>query len=145
MHVWQRFRATTNEIFMRIHLANYYNYIHSFEYGHVFVLTLSTRMAFETAKPAILYPCFLRRYKISRIDLMDNDVKEYFSARTCILVVVVAHESNMASYFPEAGNFNGRNADMCSDLTGPPSSGSGDLFDLSDKSNTTYFYYFLYY
>ena len=30
-----------------------------------------------------------------------------FAARTCIVVVVVTNESNMASYFPEAGNSNG--------------------------------------
>ena len=30
------------------------------------------------------------------------------------MVAVVTHESNMASYFPEAENLNGRNADMCS-------------------------------
>ena len=60
-----------------------------------------------------------------------------FAARTCIVVVVVTNESNMASYFPEAGNLNGSNADMCSDVTGPWSSGSGDLFELSDRSNET--------
>ena len=43
------------------------------------------------------------------------------------MVVVVTHESNVASYFPEAGNLNGRNADMCSDVAGPSSSGSGDF------------------
>ena len=36
----------------------------------------------------------------------------------------------MASYFPEAGNLNGRNADMCSDVAGLSSSGSGDFFEL---------------
>ena len=46
---------------------------------------------------------------------------------------------------PEAGNLNGRNSDMCSDVAGPSSSGSGDLFELSDRSSTTYFYYFPYY
>ena len=35
----------------------------------------------------------------------------------------------MASYFPEAGNLNGINADMCSDVAGPSSSGSGDLLN----------------
>ena len=42
-----------------------------------------------------------------------------FASRTCIVVIVVTHESNMASYFPEGGNLNGRNADMCSDVAGP--------------------------
>ena len=41
--------------------------------------------------------------------------------------VVVTNESNMASYFSEAGNLNGSNADMCSYAAGPSSSGSGDL------------------
>ena len=68
-----------------------------------------------------------------------------FAVRTCIVGVVVTNESNMASYFPEAGNLNGSNADMCSDVAGPSSSGSGDLFELSDRSNTTYFYYFPHY
>ena len=58
-----------------------------------------------------------------------------FAARTCIVVVVVTNESNMASYFSEAGNLNGSNADMCSDVAGPSSSGPGDLFDFSDRSN----------
>ena len=39
----------------------------------------------------------------------------------------------MALYFPEAGNLNGSNANMCSDLAGPSSSGSGDSFKVSDK------------
>ena len=53
------------------------------------------------------------------------------------MVVVVTHESNMASYFPEARNLNGRNANMCSDVAGPSRSGSWDLFELSDGSKTT--------
>ena len=55
------------------------------------------------------------------------------------MVVVVTHESNMAAYFPEAGNLNGRNVDLCFDVAGPSSSGSGNLFELSERSNTTYF------
>ena len=43
----------------------------------------------------------------------------------------------MASYFPEAGNLNGSNAGTCSDVAEPSSSGFGDLFELSDKSNKT--------
>ena len=43
----------------------------------------------------------------------------------------------MASYFPTAGNLNGSNADMCSDVAGPSSSGLGDLFEISDRSNQT--------
>ena len=48
----------------------------------------------------------------------------------------------MALYFPEAGNLNGRNADMCSDVAGLLHSALGDLFELSDRLNTTYLYYF---
>ena len=47
------------------------------------------------------------------------------------------NESNMASYFTEAGNLNGSNADMSFDLAGPSSSDSSDLFELSDISNET--------
>ena len=45
------------------------------------------------------------------------------------------HESYMASYFSKAGNLNGSNAYMCSDVAGPSSRDSGDLFELSDRSN----------
>ena len=57
-----------------------------------------------------------------------------FAARTCIVEVVVTNESNMVSYFPEAGNLNGSNADVCSDVAGPSSSSLGNLFELSDRS-----------
>ena len=57
-----------------------------------------------------------------------------FAARTCIVLIAVTHEFNMASYFPEAGNLNGSNADMYSDVAGPWIRGSGDLFQLSDRS-----------
>ena len=67
---------------------------------------------------------------------MHNDVKQYFCGSKCIVVVAVAvtHESNMASHFTEAGNLNDSNTYKCSDVTGPSSSGSGDLFELSDRS-----------
>ena len=74
---------------------------------------------------------------LNAIDLLNNDVNNALAARTCIVVVVVMNESNMASYFPEAGNLKGRSADMCSDAAGPSRSCS----ELSDMSNTTYFYY----
>ena len=38
----------------------------------------------------------------------------------------------MVSYFPEAGNLNGRNAYTCSCVARPTCSGSGDLSQLSD-------------
>ena len=47
---------------------------------------------------------------------------------------VVKNESNMALYFPEAGNLNGSNAEMCFHVARPSSSGSGDLFELPDRS-----------
>ena len=53
------------------------------------------------------------------------------------MVVVVTNESNMASYFPRAGNLNGSSADMCFDMAGPSRSSLGDLFELSDRSNET--------
>ena len=65
--------------------------------------------------------------------MTSNDA---FEARTYINIVgvVVSNESNMASYFLEAGNLNDSNADMCSDVTGPSISGSGDLFDFRSSS-----------
>ena len=57
-----------------------------------------------------------------------------FTALTCSVVVVVTNEFNMASYFPEAGNLNGSNAVMCSNVAGPSSSGSEDLFDFGSSS-----------
>ena len=41
----------------------------------------------------------------------------------------------MASYFPEAENLNGINTDVCFGVAGPSSNGSGDLFELTDRSN----------
>ena len=46
--------------------------------------------------------------------------------------VVVTNESNMA-YFLEAGNLNGSNADMCSDVALPSRKRLGNLFELSDQ------------
>ena len=78
---------------------------------------------------------------------MHNDVKQCFCTSTCIVVVVVTNESNMALYFLEAGNLNGSNANMCSDVAGQSSSSSSNLFELSDRSNGTIirFYYFPHY
>ena len=36
--------------------------------------------------------------------------------------------------FPRIGNLNGRNADTCSDVARPSRNGSGDLFELSERS-----------
>ena len=66
----------------------------------------------------------------------------------CIVVVVDTHESTMESYFPEAGNLNGRN-DMCSDVAGLSRSGYREIclsfpigeilrtFTISPTTNTT--------
>ena len=60
---------------------------------------------------------------------MHNEVKQ------CIRgwKVHCTNESNMALFFPKAGNLNGSNAYMCSDVAGPSTKGSDDLFELSDK------------
>ena len=49
--------------------------------------------------------------------------------------LVVTYESRIALYFPEVGNLNGSNVDMCSDVARPSSSGSGDLFEISNWLN----------
>ena len=59
---------------------------------------------------------------------MHNDVKQCFHG---------TNESIMTSYFPEVANLNGSNADWCSDVAWPSSSGTGDLFELSNRSNET--------
>ena len=71
---------------------------------------------------------------LAPIDLMHNNVKQCFRGSN-VHCGSCTDESNMASYFPEEGNLNGRNTDMCSDVAGPSSSGSGDLFELSERSN----------
>ena len=51
--------------------------------------------------------------------------------------------NTLASYFPEARNSNSSNADTCSDVAGPSSSGSGDLFCLTlDLALDPALYYF---
>ena len=67
---------------------------------------------------------------------MHNDVKQCFHGSN-VHGGSCSHKSNMASYSFEAGNLNGSNADMRSDVAGPPSSGSSDLFELSHRSNET--------
>ena len=56
-------------------------------------------------------------------------------ARMGIVGAVVTKESNIALYFPKAGNLNGSIADMHSDVAGQSTSGSGNLFAFSDGSN----------
>ena len=62
-----------------------------------------------------------------------------FAAQMCTVVVAVTNESNVASYFPEEGNLNDSNADLCFDVAGPSSSGSDDLYDLLDSSRSCTF------
>ena len=57
-----------------------------------------------------------------------------FMARTCIVGVLVTNKSNMAQYYPEAENLNGINADICSYVAGPSSSGWSDLFSRAYRS-----------
>ena len=68
------------------------------------------------------------------IDLMHNDIKQYFCGSNvhCGSCSHVRIQYGVA--FPEAGNLNGSNADMCSVVARPLSSGSGDLFEFSDRS-----------
>ena len=79
------------------------------------------------------------------IDLMHNDVKQNnaFTVRTCIVGVLVTNRNpmwiNMASYFLEAGNLNGSNDDMCSDVAEPSNSSSRDLFDFECGSRSRTF------
>ena len=68
-----------------------------------------------------------------------------FAVRTCIVVVVVTHDYNMASYFLVARNLNGSSAAMCSDVAGSLFSGLGDLSELSDRYYIPHFYHFPHY
>ena len=47
------------------------------------------------------------------------------------------NESNMASYFQEAGNLSGSCTGMCSEVAGPSNSGSRNLFGLLDREKKT--------
>ena len=53
--------------------------------------------------------------------------------------VVVTNESNMASYFSEAGNLNSSNVDVCFYVAGPSNSGLVDLFDFVFSSRSCTF------
>ena len=77
--------------------------------------------------------------------LSSVDVKQCLCDLNLHCGSLVTHKSNMALHFRKAGNLNGINAEVCPDVAGSSSSGSGDLFELSDRSNTTYFYYFPHY
>ena len=51
----------------------------------------------------------------------------------------------MESYFPEARNLKGSNADMCSDVAAPSSNGSSDLVELLDRSRPRAFTIFFHF
>ena len=61
------------------------------------------------------------------------------------VVVVFMNKFSMVSYFPEAENLNGRNADMCFDVAGPFSSGSVIFLSFQIGNMKLLFYYFPHY
>ena len=79
---------------------------------------------------SIIGPLVANQIASFLIDLMHNDAKQCFSNVHC------GSCSHARIH---------RNADMCSDVAGASSSSSGDLFGLSDRSNTTFFNYFPHY
>ena len=87
----------------------------------------------------IFHTCFkvvsCLKYERDRIGLMHNDVKQCFRGLN-VHCGSCSHEQIQYGV-SEAGNLNGNNADTCSDVAGPSSSGSDDLFELSDRSNKT--------
>ena len=69
-----------------------------------------------------------------------------FAARTCIVRSGSHERIQYGVVFPLPENFkNGSNADTSCDVAGQSSCGSGDLFELSDRSKILCFYYFPYY
>ena len=73
------------------------------------------------------------------IDLMHNGIKQCFCGWNVHCGICSHAQIQYGVVLPEVGNLNGRNTDMCSDVAGPSASGSEDLFELSDGSNTTFF------
>ena len=67
------------------------------------------------------------------------------AARTYIVGVVVTNESNIASYFPVGENLDGSNADICSDVAGPSSSGSEVCLTLDLALDPIYIFYSIFY
>ena len=62
---------------------------------------------------------------------MHNEVRQCFRVSN-VHCGSCSHERIQYGFefSPETGNLNGSNADMCSDVAGPLSSGSGDLSEL---------------
>ena len=73
------------------------------------------------------------------LDLMHNDVKQCFRASNVHCGSCIHERIQHGVAFPWSGKFKWQYADMCSDVAGPSSSGSGDLFDLWERSNETQF------
>ena len=76
---------------------------------------------------------------------MYNDVKQRFRGSN-VHCGSCSHEEEGIQYdvvfqFPEERNLNGSNADMCFDVAEPSSRDSGDLFELSDRSNVLFYYF----
>ena len=70
---------------------------------------------------------------------MHNDVKHCF-VDSNVHCGSCSHERiQYGIVFPGSGKFNGSNADICSDVAGPLSSGLGYLFELSDRSRSRTF------
>ena len=68
---------------------------------------------------------------------MDNDVKQCFRSSNVHWGSCSHERIQYGVVFPQSGNSNGSNADMCSEVAGPSNSGSGDLSELSNRSNET--------
>ena len=79
----------------------------------------------------------LAHLSLCQIDLTHNDVKQCFCGSNVHCGSYSHARIQYSVVFPLAENLN---ADMCSDMAGPSSSGSGDLFELSDRSNTMHRY-----
>ena len=82
---------------------------------------------------------FTRDAGFHRIDLMHNDVKQYFRGSNVDCGSCSHKRIQYGVVFSVAGNLNGSDADMCCDVTGPSSSGSGDLFDFGSSSRSRTF------
>ena len=69
------------------------------------------------------------------IDLVHNDVKQYFRDSNVYCGSSSHERIQYALVFPKRET-NGSNADTCSDVAGPSSSGSGHLFDFGSSSRS---------
>ena len=79
--------------------------------------------------------CTLQNY-LWVIDLTHNDIKQRFCGSNGIVGVVVTNDSNMVSFFPEVGNLNGSNANICSDVAGHQVAVRAICFDFGSSSRS---------